>query len=136
MEITITLINILFFTLLISVPFLFSNWNSKGNNICNLFTVIISMFILTVLFAWWNDFSVELLLLHYGYDPYNSSEEGILESVGKENFERVMQLRISHMGIGWTLKAMFGMVPILIYSLISYNIGRYIFFKNKLKTHT
>lgn len=133
MEIVIALINILFFVLLISLPFLFVNWNSKGINSCNLFTLIIAIIIITIFYAWWNDFSVEFLLLNYGYDPYNSSEKGILESVGKENFERVIELRKSHMGIGWPLKAMFGIVITLIYSIISYNIGRF-YFKKRIFT--
>lgn len=132
MEIIVILIDILFFLIIIALPFIFSNRNSNRYKMFNIFTLILSVFILTILFSWWNDFSVEFLLSNYGYDPYNSSEEGILESVGKENFERVMELRISHMGIGWPLKALFGIIPISVYSIISYFLMNYVY-KTKIK---
>ncbi len=76
--------------------------------------------ILIPLFAWWTYYSDLILLEHYGYNIDGMSETERYGKVASENIITVKELEISIMGIGWTLKAVFGYILYLPYLLICY----------------
>lgn len=92
---------------------------------------LIITFLLVLAFAWWSYFSKQLLLSHYGYnfDDLDSIER--LQNVAPENLDRVKNLRISTMGIGWPLKAFMLYPSYFVYLVIVYSVLDYQ--KNKTK---
>lgn len=79
-----------------------------------------------LIFAWWGQFSDQLLLSKYGYnfDAMNESER--FREVASENMARVKQLEIGYLGIGWPVKAIMTFVFYSPYLLIVYVIGNLI----------
>jgi hypothetical protein len=90
---------------------------------------IIITSILTLMFAWWGDTSNRILLSHYGYDFDAMNDSERFSDVANENIERVKQLEMSMMGIGWPLKAFMTYVIyspyLLVVYLITYLIRKY-----------
>ena len=70
--------------------------------------------------VWWTDKSYHILLEYYGYNIDGMSEKEFYGNVLPENMERVKRMETSIMGIGWPLKAMFGMVILSPYLLVVY----------------
>lgn len=87
-------------------------------------------------FAWWADYSDQLLMSHYGYNFDAMNETERFEKVKIENFERVKQLEIEYFGIGWPLKAIMTFVFYSPYLPIVYLVGQIITRKGKNKEHT
>lgn len=83
-------------------------------------------------FAWWADYSDQLLLSNYGYDfdAMNNSDRFV--KVKSENLERVKQLEIGYFGIGWPLQAILAFVLYFPYLLIVYLIGQVISRKKRI----
>lgn len=71
--------------------------------------------------AWWSYFSCEILLSHYGYDfELTMHHTERLKNVSPENLDKVKLLNQKRMGIGWPLKAIFGVIIYTPYLLIVY----------------
>ncbi len=90
---------------------------------------LITSAIITLVFAWWSNYSDIILLKHYNgyvYNPNDGDYEVNYENVLPENIDRVKSLEISLMGIGWPLKAMLTFVFYSQYLLITYFIGQFI----------
>jgi hypothetical protein len=90
-------------------------------NFISYFTIgLVVTAIISLIFAWWSDTSSIILLKHYdGYvfNPDSNSFQVSYEKVLSENIDRVKNLEMKIMGIGWPLKAIFMFVcfsPILI----------------------
>lgn len=81
---------------------------------------------ITAAFAWWGDYSEQLLMVQYGYDFNTMIETERFVHVEPQNLERVKQLEIGHYGIGWPLQAMMTFVFYLPYLFAVYLIGRLI----------
>ena len=116
---------------LISIPIILFYGVKKWNRIkFDFLTYLISGIIITVgytwTFAWWADYSDQLLMSYYGYDfdAMNNTER--FGKVLDENLERVKQLEIGYFGIGWPLKAIMTYVFYLPYLLVVYLIGQLI----------
>lgn len=77
-------------------------------------------------FAWWADYSDQLLMSHYGYDFYAMSGTERFANVESENIEKVKQLEIGYFGIGWPLKAIMSFASYSPYLLIVYGVGQLI----------
>ncbi|MDD4921503.1 MAG: hypothetical protein PHS30_03385 [Bacteroidales bacterium] len=79
---------------------------------------LLLLVIFVALFAWWSDTSNLILLKHYGYniDGLNSTE--FYGKVSPDNMNRVKMLETSIMGMGWPLKAIFGLTTIIPYLII------------------
>ena len=77
-------------------------------------------------FAWWADYSDQLLMSHYGYDFGAMNDAERFANVESENLERVKQLEIGHFGVGWPLKAIMVFVFYSPYLLIVYGVGQLI----------
>ena len=82
-------------------------------------------------FAWWADYSDQLLMSHYGYDFDAMNDIERFQNVENENLEKVKQLEIGYFGIGWPLKAIMTFVFYSPYLLIVYIIGQFIKRKKK-----
>ena len=89
---------------------------------------------ITLTFAWWADYSDQLLLSHYGYDLDAMNESERYGNVKSEDLEKVKQIEIGYFGIGWPLKAIMTYVFYSPYLLIVYLIG-IIIRKMKLKNN-
>ncbi len=77
-------------------------------------------------FAWWGDYSDQLLMSYYGYDFYAMNNTERFANVEPENLEKVKQLEIGYFGIGWPLKAIISSVFYSPYVLIVYGVGQLI----------
>ena len=85
--------------------------------------------------AWWSDKSDHILLEYYGYHHDGMNEMERFDKVLPENVERVKSIEVSIMGIGWPLKAIFGIIIFSPYLLVVY-FGNWIFenFRNLKKS--
>jgi len=134
MEIFTKIISIILLLGLILVPiFLYigiKKWHqSKFDFITYLVSGLIITAFLTLLFAWWTNYSNILLLKHYGGYVFNPDSNGYqvnYENVLLENLDKVKILEISVMGIGWPLKAIMTFEFYLPYLLVVYFIGQLI----------
>ena len=141
METLITVTLIVLLLGLILVPILVFIGVKKWNPLKYSFlTYLISGLILTAgimwTFAWWADYSDQLLMSHYGYDfdAMNDTERYV--NVESENLVKVKQLEIGYFGIGWPLKAIMSFVFYSPYLLIVYGVGQLIRrMKRKNKEH-
>jgi len=77
-------------------------------------------------FAWWSDYSNQLLMSHYGYDFHAMNDTERFLNVQSENLENVKRLEIGYFGVGWPLKAIMSYVFYSPYLLIVYLIGQLI----------
>ena len=101
-------------------------WKLKKSKFNFLTYLILGLVItagITLTFAWWADYSDQLLLSHYGYnlDAMNDFER--YGNVKSEDLEKVKQIEIGYFGIGWPLKAIMTYVFYCPYLLIVYLIG-------------
>jgi len=78
---------------------------------------------ITLTFAWWADYSDQLLLSHYGYDLDAMNDSERYGYVKSEDLEKVKQIEIGYFGIGWPLKAIMTYVFYSPYLLIVYLTG-------------
>lgn len=114
MEIIVNSINILLLLGLISSPIIILRFVNKSNikfNFISYFIIgLIVTAIISLIFAWWSDTSSIILLKHYGgyfFNPDSNSYQVSYEKVLSENIDRVKNLEMRIMGIGWPLKAIF-----------------------------
>lgn len=131
METLTTTISIILLFGLISVPILlFVGLNKRKQLRFNFLTYLTIGLILTaaitLTFAWWTDYSDQLLMSHYGDDFNAMNETDQFEKVETKNLERVKQLEIGYFGIGWPLQAIMTFVFYLPYLLIVYLVGHLI----------
>jgi hypothetical protein len=139
MQIITTTISFILLVALIVFPLFLINklnkLNMKYNFIVYLISAIIISSILVLFFAWWSDYSNEILLAHYGYnfDAMNDIER--FENVSTENLDTVKNLEMSMMGIGWPLKAIMSYLVYSPYLLIVYIIT-FFYTKRKRKAFT
>ena len=131
--ITTTISFILLIALIVSPLFLIKKLNKlnvKYNFIAYLISAIIITSVLTLVLGWWAHFSDKILHSHYGYnfDAMNDNER--FENVSTENLDRVKNLEISMMGIGWPLKAIMSYLVYCPYLLVVYIVS---FFYTKRK---
>jgi len=132
---TTTITFLLLLTLIVCPSFIIvgvNKLNLKNNFIIYTISGILITSILTFTLAWWSHLSIEILLSHYGYDFEAMNDIERYRNVTKENFDRVKELRISMMGIGWPLKAFMVYIVYSPYLLIVY-LATYFYKKNKTK---
>ena len=131
METLAIIISIVLLLGLISTPILLfvgiKKWNRlRFDFITFLILGIIITAGITLIFAWWTDYSDQLLMSHYGYNfeaMYGIERFG---EVAEENIERVKQLEIGYYGIGWPVKAYMSYFFYSPYLLIVYLVGQLI----------
>jgi len=120
METIITIINFVILGLIISLPILtiirLRKSNTRKVAVKYFLIGLLLMAFLISIFAAWGDFSNLILLYHYGYSVDGMNYENVLP----ENRERVDTLVTSLMGIGWSLKAMFGFIMTIPYLIFVY----------------
>jgi len=75
--------------------------------------------------AWWNYKSDLMLLKHYGYNIDGMNKTEFYGDVLPENMQKVKNIEASVMGIGWSLKAMLGIIMITPYLGIIYILNRF-----------
>ena len=131
MEALVSTISFLLLIGLISVPILLFLVIKKSHRLkFHFVTYLISAVILTAvimwIFAWWSDYSNQLLLSHYGYDFNAINETERFQNIAEENFERVKEFEIGYFGIGWTSKAIISFAFYFPYLLTIYPIGQYL----------
>ena len=131
MEVLFTIISTALLIGLISTPILLfygvKKWSlPKFNFLTYLILGVIITAEITLVFAWWADYSDQLLMSHYGYyfDAINDIER--FEKIQDDNLEKVKQLEIGYFGIGWPLKAIMAYIFYSTYLLIVYLIGKLI----------
>lgn len=133
MEIITTTISFILLVALIVFPsfiiYKLNKLNVKNIFIFYLISGIIITSILTLVFAWWADYSDEFLLSHYGYDFDSMNDVERFKNVTAENLDRVKNLEMSMMGIGWPLKAIMSYIIYCPYLLIVYFVT--FFYKKK-----
>jgi len=136
MEIICTTISfILLIALIVSPLFLIKKLNKlnvKYNFIVYLISAIIITSVLTLVLGWWAHYSDKLLLSHYGYNFNAMNDNERFENVSIENLDRVKNLEISMMGIGWPLKAIMSYLVYSPYLLIVYIVS-FFYAKRKRK---
>ena len=128
METSINTISSLFFAALIATPIVLffgvKRWNPfKFDFLIYLIAGLIITAGLMGLFAWWSDYSTELLLSHYGYDIDVLDESGRYSQVAAENIDKVKQLEASFKGIGWPVKTLIIYAFYVLYLLGIYPLG-------------
>ena len=131
MEALTTIISFLLLLGLIAVPIILFVAIKKWNRLkFDFMAYLILGLILTAgimwTFAWWADYSNQLLMSHYGYDFDAMNDIERFQNVERENLEKVKQLEIGYFGIGWPLKAIMTFVFYSPYLLIVYIIGQFI----------
>jgi hypothetical protein len=129
MEALTTIISIALLIGLISTPILLfygvKKWSqSKFNFLTYIILGIIITAGITLIFAWWADYSDQLLMSHYGYDFDAMNDTERFGKVQDANLEKVKQLEIGYFGIGWPLKAIMSYVFYSPYLLIVYLVGQ------------
>ena len=142
MEVLTTIISIALLVGLISTPVLLfygvKKWSqSKFNFLTYIILGIIITAGITLIFAWWADYSDQLLMSHYGYDFDAMNDAERFGKVQDANLERVKQLEIGYFGIGWPLKAFMSYIFYSPYLLIVYLIGKFMIrmkLKKKIET--
>ncbi len=134
MKIITTVISFLILALLIFSPIIIIKILRKRNVKHHFITYIFLGFLITsflaLFFAWWSDFSDEILLSSYGYDFNAMDDYERYKNVSPDNLAAVKQLRMSMMGIGWPLKAIMTYTFYSPYLLLIYLFG-YLFKKQK-----
>lgn len=75
-------------------------------------------------YAWWADYSDQLLMGYYGYDFEAMNDTGRYANVKSENLEKLKRLEIGYFGVGWPLKAGMLFVFYSPYLLLVYLIGQ------------
>jgi len=131
--ITTTISFILLIALIVSPLFLINKLNRlnvKYNFIVYLISAVLITSVLTLVLGWWAHFSDKILLSHYGYNFDSMNDIERFENVSDENLDRVKNLEISMMGIGWPLKAIMSYTVYSPYLLIVYIVS---FFYTKRK---
>jgi hypothetical protein len=134
METLITITNFLILGLILASPIfiliLLKRLDTKEILITYSLVSLLITGVLILIFAWWADKSDMILLEHYGYnwDGWNDAER--FKNVTSEHKERVKEILISVMGIGWPVKAIFGFEMFIPYLIIVY-IGKILI--NKLR---
>jgi hypothetical protein len=129
MKALITIISIALIIGLISTPiFLFYVVKklslTKFNFLTYLTLGVIITAGITLVFAWWADYSDQLLMSHYGYDFDAMNDTERFGKVQGDKLEKVKQLEIGYFGIGWPLKAIMSYVFYSPYLLIVYLVGQ------------
>ena len=84
--------------------------NTKFVKIKFPFYVLLICASLSILFAFWKDYSSEILLRSYNayeLNPDSGTEQVEYKNVRSENIQRIKELENTVMGIGWPLKAIF-----------------------------
>lgn len=104
---------------------IFGLWlHKRTNNFGGFFVYLlfsaITLTALLFLTAWWADKSSMIELNLLGYNHYGMNETELYANVSTSNIARVKSLEYSIMGIGWPLKAIFGIPLTLGYSIIVY----------------
>ena len=127
MEISIRIISYTLILGLIVSPFIiYKKLNKKKIRYLFFRYLIIGLTITAFIFltfAWWTDYSNELLLAEYGYTFETMDKAESFTNVAPDNLEKVKALRKSLMGIGWPLKAMMSYPIYTLYLLLVYLIG-------------
>jgi hypothetical protein len=130
MEIFIAIIDFLILGLLLVIPILLLFLLGKLNtNYYSIYYFLIGLLLAGVIiyfFAWWSYQSNCFLLEYYGYNINGLNETELFEKVLPENKERVINIEKSIMGIGWTLKAIFGFVVFFPYLCLISIINRFL----------
>ncbi|MFD0976986.1 hypothetical protein [Salinimicrobium gaetbulicola] len=141
METIVTIISIILLLPLLSVPVLLfigiKKWKRpKVNFPTYLMIGLIITAVISGTFAWWADYSDQLLMIHYGYDFDAMNDTDRFENVVLQNLERVKQLEIGYFGIGWPLQAIMTFVFYSPFLVIVYLVGHLITkAKRKNKEH-
>jgi len=136
MEVGTKIITIILLLSLIGSPILIINrlykLNLKNKFIIYLISGIIITAFLTLTIGWWSSFSNKMLLSHYGYnfDAMNDVER--FKNVAFKNLDKVKQLEINMLGIGWPLKAFMFYTIYSPYLIIVY-LATYFYKKRKIK---
>ncbi|MDD5149078.1 MAG: hypothetical protein PHC28_01165 [Flavobacterium sp.] len=131
--ITTSISFILLIGLIVSPSFIIyklNQLNVKYNFILYIISAILITSILTLFFAWWSHYSDKILLSYYGYNFDSMNDIERFENVSTENLDKVKNLEMSMMGIGWPLKAIMSYLVYCPYLLIVYIIT---FFYTKMK---
>lgn len=125
MEFLIDLITLLFFVLIVSIPFINNVFISKylDFSISNFILILIINFILssilTLFFTYWSsELSQTILLNFYGFNENGEGEIECFKNVASENITRVKEIYESRMGIGWPLKVFFGLIIVMPYTIL------------------
>jgi hypothetical protein len=124
MEIIIKAITFISIIALIALPILILNKiykrNTKNTFIIYLITSIITTFGLILIVGRWVSFSNDFLLSHYGYDFNAMNDIERFKDVALENLDKVKELEMNMLGIGWPLKAFMFFLIYSPYLLIVY----------------
>lgn len=122
----VTISIILYVTLFLLPPAIFYRINKKNVKFIfwkYLIISLISTAIFITLYAWWTDFSNDLLLSNYGYNKDGMNDLGTYGGVAPENLEEVKRIEERNFGIGWPLKAILSFPFFTIYLFVIYLIG-------------
>ncbi len=124
METLITISNFLILGLIIIAPililYILKRLKTKRTVIIYSLIGLSVLGILMLIFAWWSHESDLILLKHYGYNIDGMNEAEFFGNVLPKNLDTVKRLETSIMGIGWPVKAIFGFVMTIPYSIFVY----------------
>ena len=133
MNIITAIISLFLFFALVAAPIVIikRQKNSQNKFLGYFIPTIIITTILWIAFAWWADFSNELLLKYYGYNFEGMNAQEYYANVSSEDLEKVHEIERSMGGIGWPLKAIIMAPLFFIYSLVVYFAHRLLWRKTK-----
>lgn len=124
MEFIVSSINGFFLLIFTLSPFFLKNKTDrlqiKNKFLFYFIIALLLSFAVTTLFAWWANYSDELLLKHYGYNFEGMNDMETYVNVSAKDIERVKELVRSNSGIGWPVKTLIISPFVFLYMLVVY----------------
>jgi len=123
----VIMIGLIVFSPVLVLQFLhrkFDNYKSIVIGYCVIGPIVLAS--LVVYFAWWNNTVDMYLLKYYGFDIDGFNEINQFRGVAAKNLPVVKGIVNGVMGIGWPLKAIFGMISIVPIMLIGYYVDSFV----------
>jgi hypothetical protein len=101
------------------MPLLLKRKGFVSNLLLGSFLSFMMCVLLVVGFAYFSDLETSLRLGHLGFNFDGWTDEERLRKIAPEFRDEATKLYRSHMGIGWTFKAIIGLVLLIPYHLVA-----------------
>jgi hypothetical protein len=102
-----------------AMPFLLRKKGYVTSLILSSFLSFTACALLVSFSAYWSDLSVTLRLDYLGFDFDGWSDKDRVRNIAPELRDEAIKLYQSRMGVGWPLKAIFGVVSLIPYQIFA-----------------
>lgn len=118
LEILFSIITLVSYLMILSIPFLVSRYIKGNNYLLPLLVTITLTFVLSIVSTYWSeDLSDKLIYKFYGFDDYGMSDEERFGNVNIENRQTIQEIYDGSFGVGWPVK----LIMIYVIIMIPYN---------------